>query len=752
LTATVTGASTISIEETDAITLTNIDSVSGQVNIAATAGNITITANGGVTTTGGNVNINSSAGGILTTAASDATADIVTATGTITLESAGGILDSGAGALDIDSGGGAVTLTGDGAGNILVDYESADADAVTLTVSHTNTGNATYDSLSTGTLTVAASSINNGNLEVHNDAGITASGQLDTSTTNGNLTLEALTGAINLDAVDDILTAGAGDITVTATAGSITIDDATANDEIVNTGTVTLTGAAIGATNALDLNGATALVISDLDGAGNHIQIDEQTASTIADTTITVATATSGTIDIDYFGTDAVDIDNAHALTSIVLSDGGNFSYTSIAGDIVATSVNTGAGDLTINSAGSISGDGAAAVDLVTSGATTLTAGGNIGTGDATADTAIDTTIAGLTATVTGGSTISIHETDAITLTEIDSASGQVNIAATAGNVVITAADASGAGGFNIDGASAIDVDHIQSAGGLIDLETTGAASVIDVGLNSILNTTGNVIVTASGANGTITLADGIEKITASGADADVTLSAGATIAVTGGADNDVDIDTGGTVSLTADAITAVDVEALDTLTISDTGAGAISVDELTASTITATNITVADATSGTIDIVYFGTDAVDIDNAHALASIVLSDGGSFSYTSIAGDIVATFVNTGAGDLTIDSAGDIHGLTDDATADVAGATINLTAAVGGIHGPTGTDALDVTASTALNADTTADGANIRIDSIGDLPVGLVDAWDDAGTPAPGDDTWGDVYLTSTQTA
>ncbi|MCP4609562.1 MAG: hypothetical protein GY845_12700, partial [Planctomycetes bacterium] len=56
--------------------------------------------------------------------------------------------------------------------------------------------------------------------------------------------------------------------------------------------------------------------------------------------------------------------------------------------------------------------------------------------------------------------------------------------------------------------------------------------------------------------------------------------------------------------------------------------------------------------------------------------------------------------------------------------------INLTAVSGGIGTPAAgpvDGVLEVTATTALNADTTADSANINIDSIGDLPVGLVDA-------------------------
>jgi hypothetical protein len=80
----------------------------------------------------------------------------------------------------------------------------------------------------------------------------------------------------------------------------------------------------------------------------------------------------------------------------------------------------------------------------------------------------------------------------------------------------------------------------------------------------------------------------------------------------------------------------------------------------------------------------------------------------------------------------LDSTGNIMGVTDDGTADVIGSTINLIAVVGGIG-----NALDVTALTALNADTTADNSDIVIDSIGDLPIGFVNA----GT--------GDVTLDST---
>ena len=86
--------------------------------------------------------------------------------------------------------------------------------------------------------------------------------------------------------------------------------------------------------------------------------------------------------------------------------------------------------------------------------------------------------------------------------------------------------------------------------------------------------------------------------------------------------------------------------------------------------------------------------------------------------------ITVNLINAGAGDVTLDAGGPVNGVTDDATADVVGSTISLTAEVVGIGTTT---ALDITAATALNSDTTADNGNQFIDSIGDLPVGLVDA-------------------------
>jgi len=116
------------------------------------------------------------------------------------------------------------------------------------------------------------------------------------------------------------------------------------------------------------------------------------------------------------------------------------------------------------------------------------------------------------------------------------------------------------------------------------------------------------------------------------------------------------------------------------------------------------------------------------------VASTTLNADTTFDNSDIViagiGDLDIGLVTAGNGDVTLNSTGDINGVTDDGVADVVGSTITLVADSDDddASGIGETNTLDVTASIALNADTnnTADG-NIVIDSIGDLPVGLVDA-------------------------
>ncbi|MHC4497817.1 MAG: beta strand repeat-containing protein, partial [Planctomycetota bacterium] len=268
-----------------------------------------------------------------------------TAAGNITL---GGLLTTGnaADAVTITAGGAVV----DG-GDTDVDIDAASGTAVI----NAATGIGAGDAIETTVATLEADTTT-GDIEIDETDNITLA-EVDTG--NGSIDITS-GGSIELDDEPGVVSAlGGGDVTLTA-AEAITVLNATTQTEIANTGSVILTAKAVGDTNPLDLDGATSLVINDLDGAGQDIDIREQTgASSIASTTITVATPTAGDIDIDYFGTDVVDIDEGHNLVDVDLSLGGSdFTYTATTGPVVTVySVDTGTGDATITaSTGSIKG------------------------------------------------------------------------------------------------------------------------------------------------------------------------------------------------------------------------------------------------------------------------------------------------------------------------------------------------------------------------------------------------------------
>ena len=100
------------------------------------------------------------------------------------------------------------------------------------------------------------------------------------------------------------------------------------------------------------------------------------------------------------------------------------------------------------------------------------------------------------------------------------------------------------------------------------------------------------------------------------------------------------------------------------------------------------------------------------------------SNGGTITVNSY-GDATIGLLNAGAGTVNVNPTnGAINSANYEGTADVVGSTVNLNAGAGGIGT---TSVLEVTATAALNADTTADNANIFIDGIGSLPIGLVNA-------------------------
>lgn len=112
------------------------------------------------------------------------------------------------------------------------------------------------------------------------------------------------------------------------------------------------------------------------------------------------------------------------------------------------------------------------------------------------------------------------------------------------------------------------------------------------------------------------------------------------------------------------------------------------------------------------------GAGGVDINWA------ITTNGGDFTSTGVNFDNTGGGITTGTGNVTINSAGSIVGWDNGSFPDISGNVISLTAHAGGIGG---IFPVTITASGRVNADTTGGGGDIHIESIGDLPIGLINA-------------------------
>ncbi|VAW79427.1 hypothetical protein MNBD_GAMMA15-1785, partial [hydrothermal vent metagenome] len=410
---------------------------------------------------------------------------ILTSAGSITLDAtSGSILDSGALTLNADDGinlNDSVTIDGDlaldGDANNAVDTNDNIQFLAGITVSSSG-GSLTLDATTGGITGVGA-------LTLNASTGINLN---DAMTTNGTTSLTSTTGDIAL--TDNAISAGTNSVSVTATAGNITVA-ATGTADISTTGTVTLTGGAIGATNTLDIAGATEIVVNDT-GAGN-ISIAEITASTIATTTLTVANATSGNLDIAYFGGDVVNINNGHVFDVTTVDHA--FNYTATAGDISQvgdltmpgnSSFTASVGAIDLTNAGndfigtvSLNNSGANNVAITDSNAIQLAAS-SVGTGTLTVS-AVGITQAGAITQAAGANAATFNGGAAvITLTNAGNDftgpvslnnSGLFNVGITDTNAINLGASGLGSGAFTVNAVG------ITQAGGITQSAGAGGAT-----------------------------------------------------------------------------------------------------------------------------------------------------------------------------------------------------------------------------------------------------------------------------------
>jgi hypothetical protein len=282
--------------------------------------------------------------------------------------------------------------------------------------------------VNTGAVTLAASNIG-GDLSVTAATGdVTVSDQLVAGGTTG-IDLTATTGNIALGDVDGLLTAnGGGAVSLRADSGAITVAAASSsNAEIVATD-VDLRARAIGATNPLDVRGATALSITDT-GAGT-IRVREVGFHTLSDTTLAVTAADAGTLGVEYFndagslsaltsgGTTTLSSAGSGVMSNLTLTTAGaiNFAATHVTGFLDATATT---GNITDSFALSVVG---------TSSFTTVASGADIDLDLVTLTGAVDLTTA-------AGGDVSLESASDIKVNDIVT-SGDVTLTSTSGNNV----------------------------------------------------------------------------------------------------------------------------------------------------------------------------------------------------------------------------------------------------------------------------------------------------------------------------
>ncbi|MHC5061578.1 MAG: two-partner secretion domain-containing protein, partial [Planctomycetota bacterium] len=286
----------------------------------------------------------------------------------------------------------------------------------------------------------------------------------------------AASGNIELARVENIINAGSGDVTLVASSGirPETYDDAADNvTEISSSGTVSLSAQAIRAQGGnvgrspVDISGADTLIITDT--GGGQIRINEQDASTIESTEITVGAVNNGIIEIAYNNGDSVSIGDDHSLNNIDLDQAqSSFSYTATTGDISVGAVDVGAETVIITaSAGSIEHDS----DVLTAATANITASGDIGAvGDK-----IDTNVTTLQA---DAANIYISEADGITLDTLVAVT-DIDIDNAAGDIIVDTVTAGGAATMD---ASAGSILNDEDAGTYLAAATADLDALNDIG------------------------------------------------------------------------------------------------------------------------------------------------------------------------------------------------------------------------------------------------------------------------------
>ena len=575
----------------------------------------------------------------------------------------------------------------------------------------------TGESLNLNVDTLTAAITNPGNLTVAEVNGIDL---IDVDTDDGDITVTAALGAIQIGSVEDI--ASANLVTLTATAGAIDnldLPDGTAN---VSGDVIRLIAGAGGIGQSIVLEVAAASALDAITTAdGSSISIDSIGALPARNINAVGAMA-AGNVTL----TSTATIDNNAATDGAANVIGNIIDLTADAGGIgqlfvlevaaamaLDANTTTDGGSISIDSIGALPARDINAVGAMAAGDVTLTATTTIDNDAATDGTAnVRGDIVDLAAMLGGiGQTI-VLEVDAATALDADTSADSANI--------------------DIDSITDLPVRAVNAAAGDVTLTSTttinnnaatdGAANVI----GSIIDLTANLGGIGQNVAVEIDAATRLNAVTtADGSDISIdsisNLPVGNVNAIEGGVPN--------VAGMTEGVVTLNSTAAIDNATATDGVANII-----------AGEITLA-ATAGGIG----QTNVLEVDASRALDADTTADSANINIDSIS-DLPVRAVNAAAGDVTLTSSTSINNnAATDGTANIIGGVIDLVANLGGIGQNV---AVEIDAATRLNAVTTADGSDISIDSISNLPVGNVNAIE-GGVPDVVGMTEGVVTLNST---
>ncbi|ADB16019.1 autotransporter-associated beta strand repeat protein [Pirellula staleyi DSM 6068] len=310
---------------------------------------------------------------------------------------------------------------------------------------------------------------------------------------NANITIDTGVGADTIE-VDGPLMVGAGGAISLTSGGSISV-----NNTITAGLAVTLTAltGSISDGNGASVNVATGLLVAQAaTGVANAIDLDTTITSLIVSTT----GATNGNININ---------ETSGLAVSSATTVNGNITLTAASGDIAVTTI-TAVGDATlVATTGAITDANAGVLNVSASNLSATSASG----------IDLDTSIATLTASVTGTGAIDIDEASAITLTSITTNNGLVDITSATGTMTVTSINAAGAVNLAVTDTGAADDDIIVS-GTLSSTSNVVLLAGDDATLSGTISATGTVSVTIDAASAdvggaTLSFAGDIDAVSA---------------------------------------------------------------------------------------------------------------------------------------------------------------------------------------------------------------------------------------------